>query len=106
MISEQKVEAAVKFYRDIAEDIGDLYGQVWYLDHKRKIIRAELFNEADGTVAQREAYAESHPDYINVVEEARDAVTALNTEKTKLKAAELTIEVWRSQFAASKRGHI
>ena len=55
VIPESKVEAAVKHYRDIAEGIGEMYGNVWYLDHKRKIVRSELFNEAEGTVAQREA---------------------------------------------------
>lgn len=105
-ITDDQVEAALTYLRDNAVPYGKAVGQCKYLDHKRKIVRAEIFNRVEGTVASREAEAESHPDYINVVEEYRRAETERATILTLMKAAELKIEVWRSMNARAKRGHL
>ena len=107
MITDEEMESAVRFYGENAVKLGEMAGATDYLDHKRKIVRAELFNDAPGkTIAEREMYAESHPDYLAVVEERRDAMTELHTLRTLLKAAELRIDCWRSQNASHRKGHV
>ena len=107
MISEERAEKAVEFIRDHADELGKLWGQCKALEHRRKIVRsAEFLEVKQGSVAEREARAETAEEYERIVNEYENAWADLKTLETKLKAAELTIDVWRSQYAASKRGHV
>lgn len=106
MISEQRAEAAVEFIRDHANQLGELRGRVKALEQKRKVVKGREFLGVSGTVAEREARAYSSKAFREVVEEIENAWAEMETLATQLKAAELTIEVWRSQYAASKRGHV
>jgi len=67
---------------------------------------AIAFAEAEGTMAERDAYAERSSDYQSVIEEYREAVYEAERIGTLLKGAELTIEVWRTQNANNRRGHV
>ena len=106
MISEERAEKAVEYIRDNAEVLALARSQVKYLDHKRKVIRATGFAEAAGTVAERECFAERHADYKKCIEDYRDAVYEAELTATKMKAAELTIDIWRSQNSSKNRGHV
>ncbi len=99
MISEERVEKAVEYIRDAAKPYAEALAAEKYLDHKRKVIRATQFAEADGTMAERESFAERSQDYRDCINEYRDAVFKRAEIATLIKAAELTIEVWRSQNA-------
>ena len=62
-----------------------------------------LMRESTGkAVADREAYAYSHPDYIELLEGLRVAIEAEETFRFKLKAAELHVEIWRSKEASNR----
>lgn len=106
MISEERAEKAVEFIRDHADELGKLIGQCKALEQKRKVVHGQAFLYAQGTVAEREAKAASSDAFKAVVEEIENAWADKETLATKLKAAEMTVDVWRSQFAASKRGHV
>ena len=106
MISEKRVEMAVEFIRDHAKDLGELIGRCKGLEHKRKIVHGERFLKAEGTVAVREAKAHSSPEFKLVTEAIENAWADKSTLETKLKAAELTIDVWRSQFSKYGKGHL
>lgn len=106
MISETRAEKAVEFIRDNADRLGELIGRCKALEQKRKVVHGQAFLYAQGTVAEREAQAASSEAFKAVVEEIENAWAEKETIATKLKAAELTIDVWRSQYAASKRGHV
>lgn len=106
MISEERAEKAVEFIRDHAKKYGYLVGLCKYLEHLRRVKRGEAFIEADGTVAEREARAESSEIYKSVIEDYRNAWADKTTLETELSAAEHTIEVWRSQNKWADRGHV
>lgn len=105
-INEGRAEKAVEFIRDHAERLGELIGACKALEHKRKVVQGQAFLEADGTVAERDAKAHTSTKYREVVEEIGNAWAEKETLATRLKAAELTIDVWRSQNSAAKRGHV
>lgn len=105
-ISDSEVEKALNFLRDFADDIGRLSGLAKFLDHKRKVIRGQKFLEGRGTVAERAAQAEASDEYQNLLDQHRDAEMDRVTLLTKMKAAELKIEVWRSLNARRGRGHV
>ena len=106
MISDDRAEKAVEFFRDNACDLAAARAKAKYLDHKRKVIRSISFADRSGTIAEREAWAESSEEYIAILEEYRAAVYEAERLSTLLKGAELTIEVWRTQNANNRKAHV
>lgn len=106
MIPESRVEKAVEFIRDHADRLGELIGRCKALEHERKVVRGNEFLKAKGTVAEREAVAESSEAFIQIVNDIENAWADKATLETKIKAAELTIDVWRSQYSKAGKGHL
>ena len=106
MIKDCQVDDALKFMRDNAEELSAAMGQSKYLDHKRKIVRSQIFLEYDGTVAEREAKAETSDEYRKVVDEILEAETLKSLLQTQFKRAEMTIELYRTESANQRRGNI
>lgn len=73
------------------------------LEEFRKSKKAILMQQAEGkTVADREAFAYAHPDYLAVLTGLEAAVEAEELFRWKMKAAELQVEIWRSQEASNR----
>lgn len=106
MISEARVEAAVCFIRDNAEQLGALVGHSRALEYQLKVIEAEKYLESTGTIEARKAEARSSSEYRAIIDEIEDAWAERTTLETKIRAAELTIETWRSQNKWADRGHV
>lgn len=106
MISDDRAEMAVEFYRDNANKKGQLRGAVAAAEHRMKITLAQKFLQSTGTVAERDAMARSSSEYAAQVEELENLTAELHTLDTYLKAAEYTIEIWRTQQANSRRAHV
>ncbi len=106
MISDERIEKAINYVAKNADLIGQLKGQKAYLEHRIKIERSERYLDAEGTINEREAIAWTDPSVARVCEEYRDCLTELHTIETYFKAAELRIEVWRTQNANARRGNI
>lgn len=104
MILEERVEAAVEYLRDSAKQYGEICGLVELRAHNIKIYRSLAFLEASGTVGEREAQGWTNSRVREAVEEHSNAVAEKMEIMTKRKAAELTIEVWRSQNATKRQG--
>jgi len=106
MISEDRVERAVEFIRDNAERLGEVVGHCKALEQQRKVVHGHAFLDAAGTVAEREARAYTSPEFKALTEDIQNEWAEKTTLETKLKAAELTIDVWRSQFSKYGKGHL
>lgn len=73
------------------------------LEEFRKSKKAILMQKSNGkTIADREAYAYSHEEYIELLNGLESAVEAEELFRWKMKAAELQIEIWRSQQANNR----
>lgn len=73
------------------------------LEEFRKSKKAILMQQSDGkTIADREAYAYSHAEYIALLDGLKEAVEAEELFRWKMKAAELQVEIWRSQEASNR----
>ena len=105
-ITDREVEKALDFIRDNAALIGQLKGNKEYIAYRIKIERAERYLDAEGTINERESIAWTDPSVARLCEEYRDCLTELHTIETLFKAAELKIEVWRTQNANQRRGHM
>lgn len=74
-----------------------------HLEQFRKSKKALLMNQCtEKAIASREQYAYSHPEYIALLEGLREAVRLEETLRWRLTAAQLRVEVWRSQEATNR----
>jgi len=102
MITDERAEAAVEYLRDSAKQYGEICGLVELRAHNIKIYRSLAFLESSGPVAEREATAWTNHKVRDAVDEHSNAVAEKMEIMTKRKAAELTIEVWRTQSASNR----
>jgi len=77
--------------------------QVTYLEEFRKSKKAMLFAGAIGnTIADKDNFAYSHPEYLAVMDGLKEAVEKAETLRWMLVAAQARIDVWRSQEASNR----
>lgn len=114
MISEESIEQELKGMREAAGRYAQAKANRTHLEQFRKSKKAILFQEAPdemgvgadsrrATVADRENYAYSHPEYIELLDALRVAVEEEERLKTRMTAAELMVEIWRTQQANARR---
>ena len=104
MINFERAEKAAEFIRDHAEQYGKLIGLCKSLEHQRKVVFGQAYLEAKGgTIAEKEAKAHISPEFKSIVEDIENSWADKETLATQIKAAELTIELYRSGNAAAKR---
>ena len=74
-----------------------------YLEEFRKSKKALLMAECtEKAVNAREQYAYSHPEYLELLEGLREAVEVEEELRWQQVAAQLRVEVWRSQEASNR----
>jgi hypothetical protein len=67
-----------------------------------KEMYAKVFLQSSGTVKERESEAETNRNYVELKEEEADAILELERHKARARAAEMLIEVWRSENANTR----
>lgn len=73
------------------------------LEEYRKSKKAILFQQAPaGSIADREAYAYAHEDYVQLLEGLKQAVEIEETLRWQIEAARLKVEIWRTQQANNR----
>ena len=102
MIKDAYAEKALEYLNSTAGQYGEVCGLVELQSHNIKIYRSLAFLEAAGTVAEREAHAWTDQRVKDAVEAHSNAVAEKLTISTKLKAASMAIEVWRTQSASNR----
>ena len=71
-------------------------------ENNSKAVFARLYLAADGAVAAREAIATCAPEYIEAKASEAEAVMELERHRARSKAAEMLLEVWRSENANAR----
>ena len=102
MITEDQVEAALNYIRDMSPEYAKAKANRVYLEQFRKSKKAILMNQKDGPEHVRASYAYSHPDYLEVLDGLRTAVETEEEIKWRIVAAQLKSEVWRTQQANNR----
>lgn len=94
---------AILFMIKNAEAYAKAKANVTYLEQFRKSKKAIIFQNALGnTIADKESFAYSHPEYLEVLDGLREAVEEAERLKWMLVAAQARIDVWRSQEASNR----
>ena len=102
MITDAYAEKALEYLNGTSKQYGEICGLVELQAHNIKIYRSLAFLEASGTVAEREATSWTSQSVRTAVEAHQNAIAEKMEIMTKRKAAELTIEVWRTQSASNR----
>ena len=99
------IEETLEFIRAKAKEHAEAMANREYLKEFRKSKKAILIVEAEQsglkTGQERESYAYSHTDYLELLNGLRVATEEAEKYRILVKTAELQIEVWRSQNSRS-----
>ena len=105
MINQEQAEAAADYIRDHAGEFAQAKADRVQLEAFIKSKKAMLMQQAAGdSSAAKEMNALANPEYIKVLEGLRAAVAIEEKIKWLMTAAELKIDIWRTQEANSRRG--
>lgn len=99
MITDDEIHKAVAFLAENAHKCGELKAERVFAEEMRKSLKAILMSQATGTLGEKERYAYSHQRYLDHLEGLKKAVQADEQNKALRAAAEMKIEVWRTQAA-------
>lgn len=105
MVSDEQAEKAADYIRDHATAFAQAKANRIYHEEYRKSLKSMLFNHVEGAAAVRESLAYADERYLKHLEDLKQAVFEEEKLKGLIKAAEMKIEVWRSQ-SANLRGRI
>jgi len=94
---------AINFMIKNAKAYAEAKANVTYLEQFRKSKKALLFANAMGnTIADKEAYAYSHPEYTELLDGLKEAVVEAERLRWMLVAAQARIDVFRTQEASNR----
>jgi len=100
MILEEDVERAVDWLLRNAQLAGRLRGERIHAEEYRKSLKAILASQSNETSeGARDRWAYAHKQYQEHLEALKSAVTADETNRAQRAAAEMRIEIWRTQEA-------
>lgn len=106
MITDEQAEAAADFIRDKADEYAQAHADLVTVENGKKALKAMLMKEhADKAlgVQEREAMASDRMKTLHKAE--AEATFKVRKLQSLMKAAEIRIEVWRSQ-SANNRGRL
>ena len=100
MISDESADKARQWQVDNADNIARAAGRRSYLEHKRKLVLAEVMSQnADKPLGVQERIAHSSAEYRIWLEEYGAAVTEHEKWQVLCGAADNTIRIWQSRSA-------
>ena len=102
--TEEIVGKALTYLADTDADYAEALSAVNAIEHQLKVLKAQEFLNASGTVAEREAVALTSEGYRQALDDLSEAVTTRDLLATRRKRAELTVDVWRSLNANRRMG--
>ena len=97
------ISKALDYIRDNAAELAAAKAARIYLEQFRKSKKALLINNAEsGTIQAKESYAYAHDEYLELLENLRTAVEQEENFKWMMVAAQLKVEVYRTQQANNR----
>lgn len=102
-IDQDRMEAAMTYLADTDEPYAEEKTQLERCEILCKRVRARIFLTTDGTVAERNAQSETHPEVTAEDEAYCVTMKVYETMKAKRERAELVIDVWRTLEASRRK---
>lgn len=102
IVADDTVSKALAYLADDPHPLALARKDVVDAENEAKRVFAKAFMAADGSVASREATATASEVYVDAKATESDAILELERHKARVKAAEMIIEVWRSENANAR----
>lgn len=102
IIDDDKISAALDYLNEFPHPAARARKELRMAEITRDKTFATLFLKHQGSVKERESSATIDPQYIAVCKAAADAEEWVERERARVKAAEMIIEVWRSEQANAR----
>ena len=102
-IDEERVGKAMRYPAETDLPYAEAKAALESSEILRKRVRARVFLTEDGTVAERQAEAETHHDTEAADDQYVHAIKAFEELKARRQRAELLIDVWRSLEATRRK---
>lgn len=106
MISDERMEKALKYLATTDEEAAEAKTQVSRAEYLAKRVRARQFLLAEGNIEVRKATAETSQEASSADEELANAILAYEKIRARRTTEELVIEVWRSLGANRRAGNV
>lgn len=97
IVSEKNVSDALAYLADDPHPTALARKDVTDAENKCRELFARLYLSASGSIDARKAAAETNLEYIEARKEEADAIKELERHKARARAAEMLIEVWRTE---------
>ena len=102
IVSENNIQTALEYLAIDPHPVALAHKYVTDAENKRKETMARIFLEAEGSVEARKATAEADTECVAAKAEEADAILELERHRARSRAAEMLIEVWRSENANAR----
>jgi DNA topoisomerase VI subunit B len=102
-VSENNVSTALTYLAMDPHPVAVAKHRLTMAENKCRETYGKLFLTSEGTsVAAKEASVESNPIYVDLKQAEADAVLELERHRSRVKAAEMLLEVWRTENANAR----
>lgn len=101
--THEDVENALNVIAMSDESYSKLFAAKDAQKERIKLFKGRAFLKATGTVGERNAIADSHPDVEQAINEWENTVADYKLLESQRKLAELKIDVWRSAEASRRK---
>ncbi len=102
-ITEDMIEGKLRFLAESDQRYSLLYAAKDAHKEMMKLQKAKVFLEVKGTVAEREAHADCHPEVARLIRDGQQITSDFVLLKSERDRALTVIEVWRTVEASRRR---
>ena len=102
-IDQNRMESALDYLATTDDAFADAKAQLARCEILAKRARHRIFITESGTVAERQAKADIHPEVGQADDDLVEAITVYERIKAKRERASVVIDVWRSLNASLRR---
>jgi len=102
IVSEKNISDALTYLADDPHPIAKGRFAVTLAENEANKIYSRLFLQAEGSIDARKATALCSPEHIAAKQVEADAVFEYERHKARVKAAEMLLEIWRTENANAR----
>lgn len=103
-ITEDRMGEALGYLGDTDESCAVLKTNVERFDYKAEAIKDAVFLREEGSVADRQAKAKTHPEYAAAKEKYFKALEEYEKVRNRRSTENIVFEAWRSLYSGMKKG--
>lgn len=106
LIDDRRLEQSLKKLAVTDGPVASLHADVERAEYRAKAVKDAIFLRSEGSVAERNAIAGTHPEYSAAMETYFSAIQAHETMRNERSREMLIVDVWRSLSSARTKGLI